>query len=70
MGHKHISTLMDLLIPKKTSKERVEDQANTDQTGTKQNTSIIEDRPSYADVVKGKGGNETIEVKEGLIQLR
>ena len=52
MGHKHISELLNMKVPPRTSKERVEQDGNTNPTGTPGKTDVAP--MSYAEVVRGK----------------
>ena len=57
MGHNHIDSLLNMIIPKTTSKERVEESENPDKTQTEGNdvgTGNQATRKSYADIVSGK----------------
>ena len=60
MGHKHINTLLNMLIPKNTSKERVgqDDIPNTTWTATNNPENGRSGKTvSYADIVRGKVKN-------------
>lgn len=69
MGHKHISTLMNMKLPNLTSKERAEQTANTNQTGTNKENKRNSKNKSYADVVRGKSEGIDRSTNE-LIQLK
>ena len=65
MGHEHINTLLEMIITKITSKERVEQSINPESTRTKHmarddvdGTDKVQKGKSYADVVRGNGENE------------